>query len=246
MGSMMRSVSIVALGIIAIAARPVQATTVFTENFNGETPALSASLSQFAVTGSVDVVAPINPFGITVAAPASGNVLDIDGTGAAGLITTIASFAFNAGDNVRLAFDLGGSQRGDVGDTFVTSFLFGNNTGYNNLSGTGLYSGLSGSGSVSDLENSLFVSGATPFTSSSISFLAQNAGTLKFAFSSPSQDNIGPLLDNISLQVTPVTVSAFSSNPEPSTWVTMLLGFGLIGGVMRKASKVPSVRLNIA
>jgi len=242
----MRKILLMAFVGTLAAGTPAAATTVFTENFNGETPALSASLSQFAVTGSVDVVAPINPFEITVAAPASGNVLDINGTGAAGLITTIASFAFNAGDNVRLAFDLGGSQRGDVGDTFVTSFLFGNNTGYGNLSGTGLYSGLSGSGSASDLANSLFVSGATPFTSSSISFLAQNAGVLRFAFSSPSQDNIGPLVDNISLQVTPVTVSAFSSNQEPSTWVTMLLGFGLIGGVMRKASKVPAVRFNIA
>jgi hypothetical protein len=225
---------------------PAGAVTVFTENFDGQTPSLSATLDQFSVTGSVDVVAPVNIFGITVSAPASGNVLDIDGTGAAGLITSIPSFAFNAGDMVTLAFVLGGSQRGDVGDTFTTSFLFANNTAYSNVSGTGLYSGLSGSGSGSDLLKSLFVSGTTPFTLSSISFLAQSAGSLRFGFSSPSQDNIGPLLDNISLQVTPPTVRAFSSNPEPATWATMLLGFLLIGWVMRKRRPRQTVRYDFA
>jgi hypothetical protein len=239
----MRTISLTALAATLAAGTPASAATLFTENFNGQTPALSATLSQFAVTGSVDVVAPINPFGITVAAPASGNVLDINGTGASGLITTLASFAFNAGDVIALSFDLGGSQRNGLGDIFNTSFLFGGNTGYSGLSGTGLFSGLSGSAATSNLSNSIFVSGATPFTSSSISFIAQNAGSLRFSFSSPSDDNIGPLLDNISLEVTPgTTPSAFSPNPEPATWATMLLGFGLIGVAMRRSRSHQAVR----
>jgi hypothetical protein len=227
----------------------VEAATVFTENFNGETPSLDAKLSQFSVTGSVDVVAPVNPWQITVSGPASGNVLDIDGTGPAGMITSIPAFTFHAGDTVTLAFDHGGSQRGGAGDTFTTAFLFGNTTPYSSLSGTGLYSALSGNGSTADLVSSLFVSGAAPFTASSISFLAQDAGSLRFRFSSPSQDDVGPLLDNISLQVTPgatTGASTFSPNPEPATWATMLLGFGLIGGAMRKSRPHQAVRYDVA
>ena len=232
----MQKFLLTALVAIFAAGAPASAATVFTENFNGQTPALSATLSQFAVTGSVDVVAPVNPYGITVSGPASGNVLDINGTGAPGLITSLASFAFNAGDTVALTFDLGGSQRNDIGDIFNTSFLFGSNTAYSNLSGTGLYSGLSGSGSTPTLLESLFVSGTTPFTTSSIGFIAQSAGTLRFSFSSPSDDNIGPLLDNIRLDVTSrITPSAIAAVPEPATWATMLLGFGLIGGAMRRS-----------
>jgi hypothetical protein len=232
---MARHIALAAVLLGFATASPARAATLFTETFNGETPALSATLSQFAVMGSVDVVAPINPYGITVTAPASGNVLDINGTGAAGRITSIPSFSFNAGDVVTLAFDLGGSQRGGAGDDFLISLLFGTGTSYVNLSGTGLYAGLSGSGSTSLLERSLFVPGTTAFTLSSISFLAQNAGSLKFAFSSPSQDNIGPLLDNISLSVASAAPNPLASAvPELTTWAEMTFGMLFVGAFLRR------------
>jgi hypothetical protein len=243
---MARHIALAAVLFGFATASPATAATLFTENFNSETPALSATLSQFVVTGSVDVVAPINPYGITVTAPASGNVLDIAGTGAAGRITSVPSFSFNAGDIVSLAFVLGGSQRGDPGATFLTSFLFGTGTTYTNLSGTGLYAGLSGSGSTSLLEQSLFVPGTTAFTLSSIAFLAQNAGSLKFAFSSPSQDNIGPLLDNISLSVTRAgpTLAAVSAVPDLTTWAEMTFGMLFVGASMRRRRLPMSIRLS--
>lgn len=239
----MRQILLAATVGVLFAGTPATAATLFTENFDSETPALSAALSQFAVTGSVDVVAASNPYGITVAAPASGNVLDINGTGASGLITSLASFAFNAGDVIALSFDLGGSQRGGAGDIFNTSFLFVGDTAYSDLSGTGLYSGLSGGGTTSTLLESLFVTGTTPFTSSSIQFVAQNAGTLRFSFGSPSTDNIGPLLDNIRLDVTgdpsPTDVTAV---PEPATWAMLVFGFAITGLVLRRRQK-PTMRL---
>lgn len=235
---MARYIALAAVLFGFAAASPAAATTLFTENFNGETPALSATLGQFAIAGSVDVVAANNPYGITVPSPASGNVLDINGTGAAGRITSVPSFTFNAGDIVTLTFDLGGSQRGGVGDDFLTSFLFGAGTSYADLSGTGLYAGLTGSGSTSLLEQNLFVAGVTPFTSSSISFLAQNAGSLRFAFGSPSQDNVGPLLDNISLSVTPAAaepvLAAVSAVPELTTWAEMTFGMLFVGALLRR------------
>jgi hypothetical protein len=241
----MARLSLAAVVASLISSTPSLAVTVFTENFNTEAPALSSMLSQFAVTGSVDTVSAVNPYGITVPSPASGNILDINGTGAAGRITSLSSFSFNAGDLITLAFDLGGSQRGDLGDTFNTSFLFGGNTAYSGLSGTGLYSGLNGAGSTASLIESLFVPGTTPFTSSSISFLAGGAGSLRFAFDSPSQNNIGPLLDNISLNVSRVNnVALVGVVPEPSTWIMLGIGFGLIGFSLRR--KRQTVNYNFA
>jgi hypothetical protein len=230
------ALALTAAGALAAAA-PASAASVFTENFDGEMAMIDSSPSQFDVTGSVDTVATVNPFGIAVSGPASGNVLDINGTGAAGLITSLSSFAFNAGDRVRLSFDLGGSQRGDVGDNFITSLLFDGVTSYANLSGTGLYSGLSGDDAVAKLVESIFVPGTTPFTSSSISFVALNPGSLKFSFGSPSTDNIGPLLDNIGLRIdAPRSAAALAPAPvpEPSTWAMLICGFAFIGFAMRR------------
>jgi hypothetical protein len=87
-----------------------------------------------------------------------------------------SSLAFNAGDSATPAFDVGETQRSDA---FATSFMFGNDRGYGNLPGTGVTSGRGTSGVL----NSLFASGASPFTPSSIGFGAYNAGALKFELS---------------------------------------------------------------
>lgn len=235
----MKRFSLLSLAACLAGANPATAATVFSEDFNGEAAALNSSLSQFAVTGSVDTVAAVNPYGIAVPLPASGNVLDINGTGAAGLITSLASFSVAAGDIVTLAFDLGGSQRGGLGDDFAATLLFAGVTDFSGLSGTGLFSGLSGSGTTTSLANSVFVTGDTPFTTSSISFISNGASSLRFAFGSPSQDNIGPLLDNISLRITrPSALPAVSAVPEPATWTMLLLGFGAVGFGMRRRRQI--------
>lgn len=233
----MRSLSPIFLFGMLAHVVPAGATTVFTENFNSETGGLNSSLTQFAIAGSVDTVTSANSYDISVAGPASGNVIDMNGTGAAGRIISLASFKFAAGDIIALTFDLGGSQRGGIGDLFSTSFLFEGNTAFSGLTGTGLFSALDGSGITTDLTNSVFVGGATPFTTSSISFLADTAGSLRFAFGSPSDDDIGPLLDNVSLNVSPQFSATAAPVPEPATWSMMLAGFALTGFALRRSGR---------
>ena len=76
------------------------------------------------------------------------------------------------------------------------------------------------------------IPGATSpqFVTSSFSFRALGAGNARIAFYTDSADNIGPLIDNVRLDVT-------SAVPEPATWALMILGFGLVGGMMRGSSR---------
>ena len=116
----------------------------------------------------------------------------------------------------------------------IATLLFAGVTDFSGLTGTGLFSGLNGSGATSSLANSVFVTGDTPFTTSSLSFIANGSGSLRFAFGSSSQDDIGPLLDNISLRINPAALTTVSAVPEPSTWTMLLLGFGAVGFGMRR------------
>lgn len=229
-----------ALFVGFVAATPAMAATVFTDNFNTETAELNASLANFAITGSIDLIAAGNPYGVAVTDPASGNIIDLDGTGASGSILSIPTFAFNAGDRITLQFDIGGSQRGGLGDDLVASLLFGGDTTYSGLTGTGLFSSLTGAGTAASLVQSGFVAGDSPFVTSTIQFFAENAGTLRFGFSTPSADNIGPLLDNILLDVTPAATPAV---PEPTTWATMIFGMAFVGASMRRRRRAEALSL---
>jgi hypothetical protein len=42
------------------------------------------------------------------------------------------------------------------------------------------------------------------------------------------------------------TPTPFSVAPEPMTWALMLIGFGFVGGAMRRRTKHQSVRLTYA
>jgi hypothetical protein len=209
-------------GLVAIAAltfaTSASAATVFFQDFNSITPnTLSlTTLPGFTVAGStVDVVGASNPYGIT---GITSNVVDLDGTpGPATIISSPSSFAYNAGDIVTLSLLLGGAQRGSVSDTFVLGLAFSNPASVANFTGAGYFSSVTALPSTT-----LNLAGADPFALSSISFTATNAGTLGFSFGTTSSDNVGPLLDDVKLDVT-------STVPEPSTWAMMILGFAGVG-----------------
>ena len=69
-------------------------------------------------------------------------------------------------------------------------------------------------------------------------FIATGAGSLQMAFGTTSADNIGPLLDNVRLDVSAV--------PEPATWAMMLLGLGFVGGAMRSRRRKQNVAVRYA
>ena len=229
----MRRFLLTSAAIAAFAALPANAAEVFSDGFEGDpSNALNVNpLANWTVTGNVDVVANPNSFGINVTPDASGNVVDLDGSPGPGEITTKDSFAFNAGDLITLSFVLGGSQRNNGNNDWFLRFIFSDVTNVTNGQGTGL---LSLFGPVNGLIGPTYtlggIVGATaPFTTSTFSFHAANAGSLKLAFGTTSRDNIGPMLDNVSLNIGAV--------PEPATWAMMIMGFGLIGGAMRSRKR---------
>ncbi len=73
----------------------------------------------------------------------------------------------------------------------------------------------------------------TPFSSYSLAFTADSSWTT-IAFNvaplgSGADDNIDTILDNVSV----------SAAPEPATWATMILGFGLAGASLRRRRAAP-------
>lgn len=72
------------------------------------------------------------------------------------------------------------------------------------------------------------VNGNTSWSQINVGRITANAGSvLRFAASGTS-DSLGGYVDNISL----------SAVPEPATWALMILGFGAVGGAMRRRQSV--------
>jgi len=182
--------------------------------------------------GTVDVVASANNFGIMFLSSAGA---DLDGSnGHAGTLRTDA-YSFGSGDIVTLEFDLSGSQRDGYG---TDNFFFGiESTG-------GAFTALNPT-----ISNLLFFGGLNPFTGASgptlfvgsgyvgltynepsahysVSFTAGGTGNVTAYVGAEGGDNVGPLMDNFRFSITSV--------PEPATWLTMILGFGGIGAMLRR------------
>ena len=226
--------SVFVLGALSLAA-PASAALVFSDNFDGEADGFSSlnydGFANFSVIGKVDVVKS-GDYGITC----SGSCVDLDGSTGPGRITSLQSFAFSAGDIVRYTITLGGNQRTADSDGFFLGFSFDDSTslvdyGYNfaNLGGNDqiVYSG-----TTRGISTSFALAGNQSFGSYSLFFKAGDAGTLNFFTGTGSADNVGPLLDKVTLSI------ASGAVPEPAAWAMMLAGFGLVGTAMRRRQKM--------
>ncbi|WP_310496220.1 PEPxxWA-CTERM sorting domain-containing protein [Sandarakinorhabdus sp.] len=220
--------ALIAAAILMMGAGSAQSATIFTDGFDGEgAPGASIlnynSFANWTVVGQVDLVNTGN-FGITC----PGKCVDLDGSSGPGRLVS-KSFAYTAGKMLTLRFDVSGSQRTPATDSFLFTANFGQLTdinGFANLGGfdpgqinPGNYTGLTTLGNYNE-----GIAGARPFLNYGLSWTPVNAGTMTLEFWTTSGDNFGPILDSV----------VVSQVPEPSSWVMLIAGFGLVGAAARR------------
>lgn len=222
-----------AAAIVALGAAPAAAAVIFFDDFEGETltdpgGAWSrdyASFANFFVRdGTVDLLGSRNRFGLL----GGGKFVDLDGsTRNGGVLETIAQFDFNPGDFVTLSFTAGGSQRGGADNLYGGFRFFGAAPTYANAT-LGSFASLQEPTPTSHLLTGMnpSLASAAAFQTYSVSFRATTAGRFSAVIGTNSADNVGPLIDNVSISLVPA--------PEPASWAMMVLGFGMAGGLMRR------------
>jgi len=210
-------------------ASAAQASVLFSDTFDAENGGASAlnytSFAKWTVTGQVDLVKEPD-YGI--GCQDGGSCVDLDGTAGPGSITSQA-IAFGAGQHLVVGFDLSGNQRREETDDFGFEIDFS----LNDINGLATISGYPGSpsliGSFANVTGIIYntsVPNGAPWTHYSLEFTPVQAGSLTLSFSTTSADDVGPLIDNVS-----VTTGAV---PEPAGWALMIGGFGLAGAALRR------------
>jgi hypothetical protein len=217
--------SVVALAALSLCSIANAGTVLFSEDFDSitaNTLQITTTAGSMTVTGAVDAVVPVNPFGIV---GLTSTVIDLDGSPGPG---TLSAGGFNliAGRTYTLDFVLGGAQRGSASDGIFARLLSSANGDLFGISGTGVFSGFGGLNLGSNFAFSNVIAGSAPFASSSLTFRANNNTTLGFQIGTDSRNNIGPLLDSVTLTQNVI--------PEPTTWAMLIAGFGLVGTAMRR------------
>jgi hypothetical protein len=186
-------------------AQASQAAPIFSDDFNSTT---TQSLNQTVFTnwtvtsGSVDVIGDGGSYQYLPLG--NGNYVDLDGTtGAPGQITTKMIFAAGT---YTVSFQLAGSTgAGDDHTSKTTQIAF----------------------SVGGVTQSLELPYTASLQTYSYIFTTTAPGQLSFTDLAGGNDNVGNLLDNVSV----------TAVPEPSTWAMMILGFLGLGFLGYRKSK---------
>ncbi|MBU1378316.1 MAG: PEPxxWA-CTERM sorting domain-containing protein [Alphaproteobacteria bacterium] len=199
----------------------------FSDNFDGESAPGESKLNytgfaNWDVIGQVDLVSTPNPYDTN----GVGNYVDLDGTAGPGAIVSKQAFAFAAGDFVTFSFQFSGNQRDQNFDTFSFGLDF---DGPGTLLNLQLDGGPSGNFAYSAFNHtgiSFLVGPNDAWRVATYTFTTSAAGSAKIYFGTTSADNVGPMVDNVSLTAVAV--------PEPATWAMMIMGFGAAGAVLRR------------
>ncbi len=185
---------LIAAAILALSGAARADVTVFTDNFDSNGLGLNATPSGWSV--SAGTVDIIGNPGFFDFIPGSGRYIDLDGsTGNAGILAK--SFLLTAGVQYTALFDMAGSHRGSA-ESVTANF------------------GTTGAGYA--------VASAAGWTNHSLAFTPSVSGWYSLSFENAGNDNVGALLDNVSIQAV----------PEPETYAMMLAGLGLMGAIARR------------
>lgn len=177
-------------------ASAASVTTLLQDNFNQENnSAATLNYNQFAnfnvINGSVDLIGN----GYYDFLPGNGLYIDLDGTTSqAGTLQSKTAFNFQAGDTVNLSFQLAGNQRNGMIDPVTVSL-----------------------GSL--FSETFSLPQSQGFTTYTRSFTVASATSATLNFQETGADNIGLLLDNVTLT---------KSVPEPGS-IMGILGLGAFG-----------------
>ncbi|HXA39338.1 MAG TPA: PEPxxWA-CTERM sorting domain-containing protein [Phenylobacterium sp.] len=227
------------LAVTALGAGAAQATQVFSDNFNGENGGVAADpytgFANFTVlSGAVTLNEGARCDG------GAGGCVGLDGRGGGGGTEFEMSNGLNygVGSVVTLTYDIAGNNHDcpacATDDEYEAGFVFSNiGETINDVTLDGIDVGPTVVSTGIDLFGTGFpLPFNDPWTTHTISFTATDVGTIKAHFRSFSTDGVGPLLDNVSVDVTGGGV------PEPAGWALMILGFGATGAALRRRRTV--------
>lgn len=182
---------------LLVSAGTAGAAVVFSDNFNGENGGVGVlnynGFANWGVDrGTVDLIGN----GFFDFLPGNGLYVDMDGsTRNAGRMLSTAPIAITAGTTYQLSYQLAGNHRNNATEAVTVQVNLG-----------------------SLVNRQISLGRLAPFTTFTDTFTAVSSGMVSLSFEGSGNDNIGMLLDNVTLQ---------SQVPEPGSLA--LLGLGLAG-----------------